>query len=280
MFILDERRDVVGYSSWPWDSVYTPVVGCFEDGRLVETATCDLLPQPGLDGPEHAWWFRMHLDPALTAKIERGDTSVRIMRLEDGILLQPAFPVAAADQAVLRVEELVARASTVGAVALTGFTAFLRTPLSHQLSILYLDVLGRQIDPGGHATYLARLEAGMSILQLRAQVLRDGEFRGRHITMTNRLGSLLTSPIWTEIVDAEPVGAERPVLPEIRLSRYRDLDDQAFLRALHRDCFARDVDEGTATWFADSIGKGREWVASVLVRDAARANIFTDFAAN
>jgi hypothetical protein len=280
MFILDENRELVGYSFWPWDSVYTPVVGCFVNGRLVETAPCDLLPQPGLDGAEHAWWFRMRVGADLGTRIEQGDSSIRIMRLEDGALLRPAFAVEAPERALLRAEELVTLASTVDAVPLTGFTAFLQAPLAHQLAILYLDVLGRQIDPSGHQAYLAELEAGMPILQLRGQMLRDSEFRGRNITLSNRLGSLLTSPIWTELLDADPIGEDRPSLATIRLSRYEQLDDEAFLRAFHQDCYGREVDDDTAAWMAAGIGKGRAWIASVMVRDAARANIFTDFAAS
>jgi len=278
MFIVDENREIVGYSAWPWDSVYTPMVGCFRDGQLVATAACDLLPQPGLDGPEHAWWFRIRVDRETTARLEQGDMAVRIMRLEDGVLLQPAFAVKPRGQRALRVEELVALGASADTTPLTGFTAFLKAPVAHQLGALYLDVLGRGIDPSGLAHYRTRLATGTSILQVRADLIRGGEFQGRSITVSSRIGSLITAPIWSELLEREPIGETQTPMPEIRLSRYRDLDDAAFIRALHRDCFGKEVDDGTAAWLTDGIGKGREWVASVLVRDAARANLLTDFA--
>ena len=279
MYIFDRSREIVGYSVWPWDSIYTPVVGCFRDGRLVQTSACDLLPQQGMGGPRHAWWFRMRVDPDTRFRLESGDPSVRLMRLEDGAAVPAAFAVETEPHPLRRVEELVAHVAAVDVLPLVGFTGFVAAPVTHQLAVLYLDVLGRRVDEGGIASYLPRMELGMTIFQVRDEMMRSEEFRNREITVSSRVGSLVTSPIWNELRKAEPLGEWRRPLSKVRVSAYRDLDDDAFVRALHRDTHGHEADEAAVEWLLEgALDHGRDWIASVLVRDAAQGGVYTDFA--
>lgn len=279
MYIFDRSREIVGYSVWPWDSIYTPVIGCYRDGRLVKVAPCALVPQPGMAGPRHAWWFRMRVDPDTRFRLESGDPSVRLLRMEDGVAVPPGFAIETEPNPLRRVEELVAHTGDGQAVPLTGFTGFVAAPATHQLSVLYLDLLGRNVDPSAIGSYLPRMEMGMTVLQVRDEIMESEEFRSRELTLSDRIGSIVTSPMWNTLRQAEPLGEWRRPLRAVRMSAYRDMDDDGFVRSLHRDCFGYDADEAAVAWLLDgAVTHGREWIATVLIRDAATGGTYTDFA--
>lgn len=280
MFIFDRSREIVGYSFWPYDSIYTPVVGCFRDGRMVAVSPCNLMPQSGpLPGPRHAWWFRMRVDPETRFRLESGDPSVKLLRLEDGAHVPPAFAVEADANPLRRVEELVSHTPATQPVALTGFASFAAAPVTHQLEVAYLDVLGRRTDPGAYDAYLPRMETGFTILQLRDELMLSDEFRNRHVAVSDRVGALITSPMWSELAASEPLGEWRRPLRRIRVSDYDGLDDDAFVRRLQSDCHGQEPHPSDMPWLLEvTRSEGREWLASVMVRDSAQGGTYSDFA--
>ena len=278
MYVLDRNKDIVGYSMWPWDDLYAPVIGLYRNGRLLSYAICDLLPQDvRLEGPGQRCWFRLRADQDARHALEDDDPSVRLMRMEDGVEIRPSG--ARAGERVIRsrhaVDVFLSQTSVMGA-SLDGFASFLEAPLMHQLDIIFLDVLNRLPDPEARHHYGIALDTGgMSVLAARAIVMDSAEFRERNITISDRVGSLITSPLWHELREAEPLGERRTALPAIRMSRYAELSDEDFVRAIHADCHGdAPSDEATQRLAAIAGGQGRAEVATLLVRDAASVGAF------
>jgi hypothetical protein len=278
MFVVDRNKELVGFSHWLWDNLYAPVVGCFERGRLVTVATCNREPQRvPLSGPRHRHWFRMRVKGELREAIETGDSSVVLLRLEDGAPIRQADrPVA--DMPFLRVEDLMSRVSRQPHGALDGFPAFIKAPVRHQLDVVFLDYLNRLPDPQARDHYLAQMDLGMSILEVREHVMRGEEFWARGLTVSDAPGSLISSPMWKSLAAAEPLGLVRPNVRQIRVSAYAELSDEDFVRAAHRDCHGDEPSQDGIVGLSEATREhGRGFVASLLVRDAANGGIFYEF---
>ena len=278
MFVIDRNRDLVGFSAWPWDKLYEPLVGCFQDGRLVARGVCDRDFQVvGIQGPLESCWFRMSAPPEVRLLLEQGDPSIVMVRLEDGALIPPARPTTFDRKRAARVEEFFGATSSNASIGLTGFASFLKAPLHHQVEVLYLDILGRKVDPPARAALMERLGDGESFLSIRRDLFLCDELMERGVRPSSKLGSLITSGIWNLLREGEPLGARWRTLPQVELSTYAHLSTEEFVRRLFDRCMMRSLDPKThdrLTELADE--NGRTLVASIIVRDAASTGAFFD----
>ena len=277
MFVVDRNNELVGYSEWPWDSLYAPVVGCFVDGRLQAIAVCDHEPQQKvrIGGPPHRIWFRMRVRTETREALEAGDKSAVLLRLEDGAPVPRVGQDAEAEQRLRSVEEIVSRAPAQQRVPLDGFETFIGAPASHRLDVTFLDYLNRLPDPVARVRYLDQMEQGMSILQVRNDVMNSEEFRERGLTISDRIGALITSPMWRTLEQFEPLGERRPRVREIRMSDYADMSDLDFVSAFHVECHGDEASEATRVGLAGlASARGRAIVASLFIRDAANGGQF------
>lgn len=279
MFVVDRNRELVGYSAWTWDSLYAPVVGCYHHGRLIAHAVCDQEWQDiGLDGPKQRWWFRMRVASDVRQALEDRDPAVRLLRMEDGEPVAFAGPPGrdASSRRAWRIEEFLSFTSRRDA-RLDGFTAFLSAPLLHQLDILFLDILNRLPDPEARAHYGERMESGESVFRLRGFLLDSEEFTNRRITVSDRVGSLITSSMWHDLAAAEALGTRRSPLRQLRMTDYAALSDEEFATRIHLDCHGDEPSDIARDNFAAlAASEGRLLVASLLVRDAAHGGRFYD----
>ena len=278
MFILDRSREVVGFSRWPWDSLYEPLIGCFHDGRLVARAVCNQGYQPvGLDGPLERWWFRMAVPPQVHALLEQGHPSVVILRLEDAAPVAPARPVPFERTRAVRVEEFLSATSSDRYGDLNGFSSFLKAPLNHQLDVLYMDVLGRGIDPPSRVALTERLNRGESILSIRSDLFLSDELMERDVRPSTRVGSLTTSGLRTFLRDGEPLGARWRTLPTSALSSYAERPTGTFIKQFFELCLGRSAEPGTHERLCELADEhGRRFAASIILRDAASTGGFLD----
>ena len=281
MFVIDRNREVVGFSRWPWDSLYAPFVGCFRNGRLVARAVCDQGYQPiGLEGPLERWWFRMPVEPEVRMLLEQGDPSVVIIRLEDAVPVPPAHPAPGARVRVTRAEEFLSRTSSHRYDSLTGFPSFLEAPLADQLSVLYLDVLGRDVDPPARKTLTQRYDEGESILSIRRDLFHSEELMERGVRPSSRIGSLTTSALWTSLRGCEPLGERWRPLRALRLGDYAEVSTPDFVSRLFETCMARPPEPDTHRRLVElAEAHGRAFIASITVRDAATLGVFFDLQA-
>ena len=276
MFVTDRSREVVGFSRWPWDSLYEPLVGCFHDGRLVARAICDQGYQPvGLDGPLERWWFRMAVPPEVYLLLEQGHPSVVILRLEDAEPVRPARPIPYERTRAVRVEEFFSATSSQRHGGLTGFTIFLKAPLNHQLDVLYLDVLGRGVDPPARSALSERFDKGESVLSIRRELFMSGELMERDVRPSTRVGSLITSSLWDLLQAGGPLGARPRVLPRLALSDYADMTTAEFVTRVFGLCMARTPEPPTRQRLIELVEEhGRPFVTSIILRDAASTGAF------
>ena len=278
MFVIDRNREVVGFSRWPWGSLYEPFVGCFHNGRLVSRAIANQAYQlVGLDGPLERWWFRMALEPEVRLLLEQGDPSVVILRLEDAEVIPPARPTPYERIRPLRFEEFLSYTSSHRHDDLTGFGTFLEAPLSHQLDVLYLDLFGRDVDPPARLALSERLNEGESILSIRSQLFLSEELMLRGVRPSTRVGSLTTSALWKVLRAVDPLGERWSRLPSIRLSEYEDQSTFDFVRRFFQLCMARTAEPETHRRLVELADEhGRAFMASITVRDAATTGAFFD----
>ena len=277
MYAFERNGGLVGYSEWTWDSIYFPVVGCFRSGRLVAWATCNLSEIPGFEGPSRRCWFRMTVDAEVLALLRAGDRSVHLMRLEDGASIAAQQPVTPERVRPVQIADILASAKTVSASGLSGFAAYLTAPIAHQIHVLFLDILNRPPDPEAAQAYGRSLERGAYIFDLRAELMRSAEFMDRGVSVSDRIGSLITSAIWNDLRQCEPLGEDRRRLQQLRLSDYAGMSSLDFVKRLHVHCHGDEPDEGAAARLArDSEHHGRAHVTHLLMRDAANGGNFLE----
>lgn len=265
MFTIDLNGDLVGYSIWDADPYYSPLVGCYSDGRLEHVAACDRLPERvGLDGPTQRCWFRMAVSSHARELLTAGDPRVRVLRCEDAM---PLTMAGATPQPVRHVDDFLTIASR-SRTHLTGFPAFLAAPAIHQLDILFLDYLDRLPDPAAREHYLDKLNSGWTCLSLRSELLQSEEFRLRRMMVSRRLGALVTSPIWSLLDKAEALGETGVALREYRLSNDEQGSDDVFVASL-RDLFCDTCKIDTEELQTYCREHGREALATMLIREAA-----------
>ena len=231
---------VVGYSVWPHDAVYRPLVGLFDGMDLVAHAACDLqrpgksrlpsrllvgiarrlgvaqrllVPVP-LEGPSQDYWFNFDPGSALCDRLRRGDSALRLGRLEDGVGLANARARETAPAAARTVEQLLQLPDSALPSGLDGFPFLLEAPYEHQLDVLYLDILGRAPDDNAYRDYLPQLESGAwSLVDLRRILLSSQEFHSRRLTSNDRIGVFMTSRLWVSLSQAQAPGDPRRPAP-------------------------------------------------------------------
>ncbi len=232
--------EFVGYSVWPHDPLYRPVVGLFLHGRLAAHALCELerpvltaslsrslparvlrrlrLSRPRstdvpLAGPARRCWFLIRPDATLLQRLLRRDPAVTVARLEDGERLADADPEArpTPPPQTWTVERLLELADAAPARGLDGFPALIAAEPRRQLDALYMDLLGRAPDPEAHRNYLPELESGAwSVFDLQRTLLGSDEFGRRSIGLQDRVGAMITSELWTRLAEAEDVAPPLP----------------------------------------------------------------------
>ena len=312
MFTLLSSDAVVGYSVWPWDRLYTPVVGCFVSGALVATAACDLekmnlgappsmaflarvrrrvmrelgrpvaLPPPPMDGPSDRVWFRMAVAPKVAARLRAGDPAVRIERLEDGALV-PAFHPAASPAAESRrgrapVEVLLDAPEGDRPERLDGFAAFLTAPPLHQLEVAFFEYLRRLPETGARRGYLPRLESGeITVLDLRRFILESDEFKARRVGYGARLGAALTSGTWNRLKALPTLNdGHRPLKP-FALAEWDGRPTSEFVAHAYDTLLGRPADPGGLAHYVHvSDTEGRRATAEQLSRWAACRGVFVE----
>ncbi len=232
-FLVLPHGDVVGYSVWPFDPLYRPVVGLFDDMKLVGHAICHLkrpgrpripgrlllrvarrlgllerllVPVP-LEGPSDDYWFSMSPGPTLSARLRRGDPTLRLARLEDGAELTLAGRKITVSAGPRTVEQLLQLPDGTASTSLDGFPWLLQAPYEHQLEVVYLDVLGRAPDENAYRDYQPELESRTwSAADLRRTLLASEEFRLRPLTSNDRVGAFTTSRLWKSLSEARVPG--------------------------------------------------------------------------
>jgi hypothetical protein len=278
MFVIDAKGYLVGFSFWEADPIYTPVVGLYVDNAIVAHAACELPPQStALDGPHGRYWFRLNATIEQMERIELGDPAVKLLRIEDAtpIRFQRSRGALIA-QPIHRVEDFLTNAEHPTA-QLDGFPKYLTAPLAHQLDVLFIDILGRRPDPGAKAEYLPRLRQGETILGIRNILMSSKEFHERRLTISDRIGSLITSSLWTLFARNEPLGERRPSVNQMTIADYAALSDADFVIAAHRDCHGDDPTEPTVVDLSGiAATRGRREVIDRLRRDAATGGRYFD----
>ncbi len=310
MFTLLPSDEVVGWSAWPWDRLYTPVVGCFVSGALVATAACDLekigtgappsmafhararrrllrelgrpapLPPPPMDGPSDRVWFRMAVDSAVAARLRAGDPAVRIERLEDGALV-PNFHAPASADEMRRgapVEVLLDAPEGEQPERLDGFAAFLTAPPLHQLEVAFFEYLRRLPETGARRGYLPKLESGeITVLDLRRFILESDEFKARRVGYGARLGASLTSGVWNRLKALPTLNdGHRPLAP-FALAEWEGRPTADFVQHAYQTLLGRPADSGGLAHYVHvSDVQGRAAAARELSRWAACRGVFVE----
>jgi hypothetical protein len=122
------------------------------------------------------------------------------------------------------------------------------------LELLYVDLLGRQADPGGLTAYLARLAEGLSWDQVRSDLIASDEFKGRGITVFDRLGRVFRfQSLMSAALKRDNLHGQR----WIDLDRYDDLDDTAFCNTLYQSFLGHPVDEEGRKFYVWALSSGR-----------------------
>ncbi len=299
-FTSGPEGELIGYSVWPWDDLYRPVVGLFVSGRMISHAFCELLrprfmpevsrtllargrrkltgvritPQPiALDGPELAIWFRMVAAPEIVARIGARDPTVRLARLEDGEPVAWTHAQAPAAGATpggpMTVEALLELKSAAPPPApLNGFPLFSNIPFSHQLDITFVELLRRLPDPAARAGYLPELQSGaVSLFDLRRMIMESEEFRARRIGVQDRIGTLYTSPVWRELAHWPTIEQATRPTTRFALHAHTGLTDEAFIAMAYKAFLDRTPDEGGMRHYLElTRTSGRREVAVELAR--------------
>lgn len=274
MYTVDPSGDLVGYSAWPWDPVYAPVVGCFVEGRLKHVAPCDLQPQEaGIEGPEGRCWFRMPVEGGLARMIEADRGSVALMRLEDGEPVR--FRQEGAPEPKSRSVEEIALLGRGPARPQDGFASFLTLPVAYQLEVVFLDLLRRWPDPQARVAYLEALSDGrLTVLQVRNQLMQSSEFWAREFGLGQRVGGLLTAGVWKSLTQQGLlVESYRPLKP-FRVASHAELPTPDYVSLLYRTFLGREADPAGLkhySYVADA--QGRAAVALELSREAAHRGL-------
>jgi hypothetical protein len=264
-FIITPDDQIIGYSVWPWDALYLPLVGVFDSGVMVCVAACELTPEeltssvvrlplrsrikrrllravgrpmpaPPVDlaafdeRPTSPVWFRAAAPEPLAARIRAGDPNVRLERLEDST---PIRQVGEGPSAALphpaRVEQLLQEPPQVEKTVLDGFLDFLSSPFQHQLEVAFVEYLRRMPEQGARDAYLPQLESrAITIFDLRRFIVTSEEFRSRRIGFGSRLGVSLVTPLWAKFKREKTLLEPHRALPTF---------DSADLDALSEDAF-------------------------------------------
>ena len=299
-FAFGPSDELIGYSQWPWDEVYRPVVGLFVGGRLSAHAVCELArpvfmpvvsrtlaarglrklrriritPQPiPLEGPDTPCWFRLTVSAEIVARLKADDPTIRLARLEDG------EPVAWADRRSAPAADRPAGPMTVEALLqlksaepprapLDGYRAFAEVPFSHQLDITFVELLRRLPDPPARDGYLPQLQSGaISLFDLRRMVMESEEFRARRIGLQDRVGALYTSTLWHDLARWPTLDARAHRPASFAIEPLRDRSDAEFVDIAYKVFLDREADEaGRAHYLHVAATEGRRAVAVELGR--------------
>ena len=237
-FVVLPTGEVVGYSVWPYDPLYKPMVGLFDNISLVGHALCNqkrpgsprirsrllvrlarrlgplakLLAPVALEGPAQSVWFSFDPGPGLAARLRDRDPTLRMARMEDGAGLIHAGRKGAIQAGVRTVEHLLRLPDRSGVQVLDGYPSLLQAPYQQQLEAIYLDLLGRLPDDDAYRDYQPRLERGAwTLVQLQKAILASQEFKERPLTSNDRVGALITSHLWVPLLEARvPGDPKRP----------------------------------------------------------------------
>ena len=224
----------MGYSVWPHDPYYRPVVGLFDNMRLVGHGLCNLkrpgtpripsrlllrlgtrlgmaerllVPVP-MEGPVQECWFSFDPGPELCDRLRREDPALQLARLADGEALTPAGREGRAPSRARTVEQILQLPDRMPSVKLDGFPDLLQAPYEHQLEVIYLDLLGRTPDENAYRDYQPQLESGAwSLTELQKTLLDSQEFRSRPLTSNDRVGAFMTSHLWAPLSQARVPGS-------------------------------------------------------------------------
>jgi hypothetical protein len=311
-FILTPDNQLVGYSVWPWDPLYAPLVGLFDAGVLIAVAACDKaradltstavrlplrsrikrrvlralgrpMPPPPLDlagleeGPSVPAWFALTVAEPLAARLRAGDGGVRLERLEDSTPVLPAgSPEGSPMPEPAQVEHLLSEPHTETLRAQDGFADFLSAPPQHQLEVAFVEYLRRMPEQGARDAYLPQLQSGaLDIFGLRALIVGSEEFRSRRIGFGSRLGASLTSPLWSQFKETDAVLEAHQALPAFETAGLEDLDEDGFVAAVGGRMLGRPptaAEDADLRRLATSVG--RQAAAREMARWAARRGDF------
>ena len=248
-FLVLPQGGVVGYSVWPHDPHYRPVVGLFDKTTLVGHGLCNLtrpgtpripsrlllrlarrlgmaerllVPVP-MEGPVQNCWFSFDPGRELSERLRREDLALRLARLADGEELTPVARKARLPAHVRTVDQILQLPDRMPSIKLDGFPYLLQAPYEHQLEVTYLDLLGRMPDENAYRDYQPQLESGAwSLTRLQQTLLDSQEFRSRPLTSNDRVGAFMTSHLWAPLSQAQtPDSPARPA--PVVASRLQDV---------------------------------------------------------
>jgi hypothetical protein len=193
---------ITGWMTWPADLIYRPVVGLFVKGSLQAAAPTfriqnivnkqAVLSRDGCKNGAASVGicpFRFSVD-AIPSHI----TGASVICLETGQVLYPHLDQQdwEGDGGLLTVDGIVTRGLLLQEPPdVSGFNDFLRLSTRDQLSVLYLAILGREIDQSALIAYDAQLiENGgtKTVLDVRDEIITSLEFTSRNISIYDRVG--------------------------------------------------------------------------------------------
>jgi hypothetical protein len=313
LFAVTPAGVVVGYSVWPWDNLYAPVVGCFVDGVLQATAASNqhraslvtapltlrlrsrikrrvlfqlgrpIPPLPvadraDLEGPDSPVWFRLDLPPATVDRLRAGDPAVRLERLEDAAVLSSAHTSTSVAAGVAAVESLLNEPESESASRLDGFSAFLTAPLQHQLEVAFVEYLRRLPEKEARDGYLTRLQSGQfSVLDLRGEILRSEEFKARRVGYGARLGASLTMSLWRTLQPIETLLEPHKPLASFAVAEFEGQPVDVFVATAFERMVDRPPKAAEVQRFSDlANSQGRHAVALELSRWGAGRGVFLE----
>jgi hypothetical protein len=204
---------VAGWMSWPDDQIYRPAVGLFMDGVLRAAVPTfrsrqvisggltlqreDLRKSSAPSGSRPGWVCAFDIAGDLIGSEvrQRDIRDISVVCLETGQVLYPALSPLDLDDSsgVLAIDDLITRTLYFQEPPdVSGFSNFLSLSTRDQLAVLYLTVLGREVDREALETFDAQLiDGATTILDIRDQMLTSSEFANRKISIYERIG------LWT-----------------------------------------------------------------------------------
>ena len=136
---------------------------------------------------------------------------------------------------------------------------------------MFIELLRRLPDPDARRGYLPQLEHGqISLTDLRRMVMGSEEFGNRRVGPNDRIGAVMTSPLWRDILQWETPGADQRSARPFRLADHAEESDEAFIHTVYRTFLRRDPDpQGQAHYLQLLQARGRRDVAAELGRWSA-----------
>lgn len=190
-----------GWMSWAEDPFFRPTIGVFADRALryiLKTTRA----------PEHGRLRAAEWRCAFSVKFEAGfvPNQLQLTCLESGeIIYETERPETPDEEPAFDVDDVIALAARRRKKwDASGFRSFLSLSLSDQVQILYLDILNRYGDPEGLSRYVERVLAGMTVLDIRDEMLASEEFwsqRGKGFSIEERVGQWV---VWGGLTGVAP----------------------------------------------------------------------------